>query len=108
MKTPALATIYLDQARIDLMGDPRPHVFKVVIAAGKDPETLQVLRAAVPNDAHAVPVHAEEILDRTADPAQPIYLTSRPLAGNSPRGTRPSPHAEPEWHPGPRTTRSLQ
>lgn len=111
MKTPALATIYLDLARIDLMGDPRPHLFKVVIAAGKDPEALQVVRKQAPDDDHGLPVQAEEILDRTADPAQPIYLMSKPLGRpDLRRNPRPSqvPPQEPEWNLQQRSTRPLR
>lgn len=110
MKTPALATIYLDLARIDLMGDPRPHVFKVIIAAGKDPEGLQVLRKQAPDDVHGTPVQAEEILDRTAEPAQPIYLTSKPLARpDAHRKPRPTGFPrDPEWTLRPRAARPLR
>jgi hypothetical protein len=90
MKTPALATVYLDNEVVGLMGDPRPLVAKVVVAAGKDPRSVRVLRAASPGDRAGTPVHLEDVIDRAAEPAKPIYLTSRPDAAE---GTRLAPDA---------------
>jgi hypothetical protein len=90
MKTPALATVYLDDEAVGLMGDPRPLVAKVVAAAGKDPLSVRVLRAASPDDRAGTPVYLEDVIDRTAEPAKPIYLTSRP---NAAEGTQAPPGA---------------
>lgn len=96
MKTPALATIYLDNEAVGLMGDPKPRVSKVV-AGGKKPEAVRVLRAASPDDTRGKPVQLEDTIDRTAEPTKPIYLTSSPrpvnapVARNSPVMTRKVP-----------------
>jgi hypothetical protein len=90
MKTPALATVYLDNEAVGLMGDPRPLVAKVVAAAGKDPLAVRVLRGASPDDRAGTPVFLEDVIDRTAEPTKPIYLTSSPGAAE---GARTSPDA---------------
>lgn len=77
MKTPSLATVYLDNEVVSLMGDPRPTVGKVVAASGKRPESVQVLRAMSATDLRGKPVPLEETLDRTTEPTQAIYLTCR-------------------------------
>lgn len=90
MKTPALATVYLDNAPIGLMGDPKPRVSKIVAAGGKRPEDLQVLRALSATDLRGKPVQLEDIIDRTAEPARPIYLTSKPTQFRSSDPEAPS------------------
>lgn len=108
MKTQALATIYLDNVPIGLMGDPKPPISKIVAAGGKRPENLQVLRALGPTDLRGKPVKLEDIIDRTAEPTTPIYLTSKPTppardSGERPleaaRRTPPPQQSEPEWDP---------
>ncbi|MHB1261111.1 MAG: hypothetical protein ACYC2H_05285 [Thermoplasmatota archaeon] len=109
MKTQALATIYLDNAPIGLMGDPKPRVSKIIAASGKRPENLQVLRALSPTDLRGRPVQFDDIIDRTAEPTKPIYLTSKPSppasetlgpsAGSASRRTPPPEQPEPEWDP---------
>lgn len=81
MKTPALATVYLDEEAIGLMGDPRPKVSKIVAASGKRPESVQVLRGLSATDLRGTPVRLDDTIDRTAEPTKPIYLTSKPLPG---------------------------
>jgi hypothetical protein len=80
MKTPALATVYLDNANVGLMGDPRPRVSKIVAASGRHPSTVRVIRTQSSSDQKGTPVSMEDIIDRTAEPTRPIYLLSRPNA----------------------------
>lgn len=91
MKTPALATVYLDNESIGLMGDPMPRVSKIVAAGGRRPESVQVLRAQSATDQRGTPLKLEDVIDRTAEPARPIYLTSKPS------GKPAQPEAE--WDP---------
>lgn len=84
MKTPALATVYLDNERIGLMGDPMPRVSKIVAAGGRHPESVQVLRAHSATDQRGKPVRLEDVIDRTAEPTRPIYLTSKPSGKPAP------------------------
>lgn len=80
MKTPALATVYLDNASVGLMGDPHPLVSKIVVAGGKHPGSVQVLRTQSATDQKGKPVRMDDVIDRTAEPTRPIYLRSRPNA----------------------------
>lgn len=92
MKTPALATVYLDNANVGLMGDPRPTVSKIVAAGGKEPGKVQVVRAQSSSDQKGKPLGLADIIDRTADPTQPIYLRSQPQpaqGGPAGKDTRP-------------------
>ena len=81
IKTPALATVYLDEEAVGLMGDPRPKVSKIVAAGGKRPESVQVLRGLSATDLRGKPLRLDDTIDRTVEPARPIYLTSKPLPG---------------------------
>lgn len=85
MKTSTLSTVYLDRQRVGLMGDPKPMVAKVVIAGGRLPAEVQVERSQSP-DVAGTPVDLEEIIDRTADPAKPIYLTCRARGPDDQKG----------------------
>lgn len=101
MKTPALSTVYLDHERIGLMGDPRPFVAKIVAAAGR-PIDVQVMRTRAPDDMRGVPLQLDDIIDRTADPAKPIYLMSKPgAAAASPAGAAEAPTRRPPVRGGP-------
>ena len=97
MRTPALATIYLDNEAVGLMGDPMPRVSKIVAAGGKRPDSVQVLRGQSATDARSKPVQLDDVIDRTAEPTRPIYLTSRPkVPPHKPTGTaRAGMHAPP-------------
>lgn len=90
MKTPALATVYLDNASVGLMGDPRPLVSKIVVAGGKQPGSVQVLRSRSATDQKGKPVRMDEVIDRTAEPTQPIYLRSRPNPVDADKMASPS------------------
>ncbi|MEA3136083.1 MAG: hypothetical protein QOC71_364 [Thermoplasmata archaeon] len=104
MRTPALATVYLDNERVGLMGDPMPRVSKIVAASGKRPEGVQVLRALSASDLRGKPVRLEDTIDRTAEPTKPIYLTCAPVprasalafAAAPPMGTPPRTVHEPD------------
>ena len=74
MKMPTLATVFLDNEPVGLMGDPRPLVSKIVVAAGKRPDSVDVLRASSAGVDGGRPVRLDETIDRTADPTVPIYL----------------------------------
>lgn len=71
-----LAPVYLDNQPVRLMGDPSPQVAKVIAAMGKHPERFDVRRLDSPLDAPGNVVDLEDILDRTAEPTKPIYLTT--------------------------------
>lgn len=86
-KTSLLSTVYLDQRRIGLMGDPKPMVAKIVTVGGRLPAEVRVVRSRTPDDA-GTPVHLEDIIDRTADPTKAIYLTCVP---REPRDARAAP-----------------
>ncbi len=94
VKLPTLATVYLDNEPVGLMGDPRPRVSKIVVAGGKRPELVQVLRARSANDPGGQPVGLEEVIDRTAEPTVAVYLTcvsrapARPTPTNLPAPPR--------------------
>ncbi|HUR62226.1 MAG TPA: hypothetical protein VM286_07690 [Candidatus Thermoplasmatota archaeon] len=75
MTPPTLAPIYLDNQPVSLLGDPRPQVAKVVAAMGKHPERFDVRRLDSPAGSGLL-VDLEDILDRTAEPTKPIYLTT--------------------------------
>ena len=76
--TPALATIFLDNAAVGPMEDPRPRVAKIVAATGQRPETVLVWRMTSSDDLKRRPVRMEDVIDRTEQPTTPIYLTSTP------------------------------
>ena len=102
MRTPALATVYLDNEAIGLMGDPTPRVSKIVAAGGKRPDSVQVLRALSPTDQRGKPVQLDDVIDRTAEPTRPIYLTSKPLgAVPGTRSHAPLPSASASRHAAP-------
>src|SRR5687767_9281867 len=73
-----LSVVYLDNQPIGLMEDPRPIVAKVVVASGKVPEDVRVLRGASPGDMEGTYVRSDDVIDRTTDPETPIYLISVP------------------------------
>src|SRR5687767_11660550 len=94
MKTPTLSTVYLDNERIGLMGDPKPLVSKIVAAGGKAPEAVQVLRGKSATDTHGQPLRLWDTVDRTEKPETPIYLTCKPKpAGPSIAGNLEPPSA---------------
>jgi hypothetical protein len=77
MKLPALATVFLDDAQVGLMGDPMPRVAKIVAATGREPQAVQVLRMKGPDDKQGTPMSLDDEIDRTAEPTVPIYLVSK-------------------------------
>lgn len=89
MTLQTLATIYLDNQRVGLMGDPRPSISKIVVAGGKRPELVQVYHARFPGEAHGTPVGFEQTIDRLADPTVPVYLTCVGQANPFAPGQRP-------------------
>ena len=75
MNPEKLAPVFLDNKPVSL-NDPRPKVSAVLTAGGK-PETTDVKWLKFQTDTSGKSLRGEEILDRTADPAKAIYLTSR-------------------------------
>ncbi|MEK6976235.1 MAG: hypothetical protein AABY18_07825 [Candidatus Thermoplasmatota archaeon] len=80
MRTPALSTIYLDNERISLMGDPRPVVAKILAAGGRTPDSVIVERNASSTPSRGTPLGLADVVDRTAEPTKAIYLTCKPKA----------------------------
>ena len=99
MKPAALSTVYLDNQRIGLMGDPRPVVAKIVAAGGRAPHAVQVLRSRSPDSA-GTPVQLDDVIDRTAEPTKAIYLTCKATTMREPLPAQPrSVPARPEPAP---------
>ena len=70
-----LAPVYLDDTRVQLQGDPRPPVSKIVQAGGKGRD-VKVVRLASLEDDRGSPVGLDEVIDRTAR-AEPVYLRTK-------------------------------
>lgn len=69
-----LAPVYLDDTRVQLQGDPRPKVSKIVQAGGKGAEQgLQVVRLHDQADEQGEPVRLEDVIDR-AEGGPAVYL----------------------------------
>jgi hypothetical protein len=93
-----LAPVYVDNNRIVLQGDPKPNVAKIVTTAGKRPEKVKVLRLEAQTDTEGAPLQANDVIDRTMDVTQPIYLRFVDQAGQTQTGktgnvTAPLPNA---------------
>lgn len=72
--TTNLAPVYLDDARVQLQGDPRPQVSKIVTAGGKQLDgATRVVRLRDQSDEDGTPVRLEDVIDRAQGP-QPVYL----------------------------------
>jgi hypothetical protein len=69
-----LAPVYLDNERVTLQGDPKPRVAKIVEAGGKKPDKVQVVRLKSQTDFEGRPVRLDEIIDRTVQSNNPVYL----------------------------------
>lgn len=73
-----LAPVYLDDARVQLQGDPKPRVSKIVAAGGKSfDEDVVVVRLREQGDAKGSPVRLEDVIDR-AHQDGPVYLRCVP------------------------------
>lgn len=98
-----LAPVYLDDARVQLQGDPRPKVAKIVAAGGKVVgDDVEVVRLRDPADERGTPLRLEDVIDRAGQPG-PVYLRCRtaPAQGkpnlaadesSGPGATRSRPH----------------
>lgn len=75
MKTPTLAPVYLDNEPVSLMGDPKPQVSKVIAATGKRPEKFDIKLLHSQTDTEGKQIDLDYVIDRTEEPAKPIYLT---------------------------------
>jgi hypothetical protein len=80
--TPNLSPVFLDNSRVTLGGDPRPHVSKILQASGKEPET-QVLWVRAPDEDLGRQVAPDEVIDRTILASQPVHLRSAALVQQS-------------------------
>jgi hypothetical protein len=69
-----LAPIYLDNNRVTLQGDPRPNVAKILSTAGKRPEKVRVVRLNRQNDTQGSALNPNDVIDRAANAATPVYL----------------------------------
>lgn len=75
----ALSKIYFDDRPVQLLGDEsRPRLERIVHAGGKSPEAVDVLVLAARKDKTGHLLRAGEVIDRTVEPAKPIYLRSVP------------------------------
>jgi hypothetical protein len=73
-----LAPVYLDDARVQLQGDPKPRVSKIVAAGGKAVDgDLVVVRLRDQGDAKGSPIQLEDVIDR-AQQDGPVYLRCVP------------------------------
>jgi hypothetical protein len=74
-----LSNVYLDDYPVTLMGDEaQPPLWRIGRAGGKDPGRVDVVYLTSPRDRIGRVVQPSEIVDRTAEPARPIYLRSVP------------------------------
>lgn len=87
MTTPNLAPLFLDDQPVPLT-DAKPQLHAILDAAGK-PEATQVQWLSSPSATKGRMLRAEEVVDRTAQPTKPIYLTS--AGGAHPAGGAASP-----------------
>lgn len=79
MRKEPLSRVYLDDYPITLMGDEStPPLSRIIRAGGKRPDKVDVVYLTSPADEKGYPVGAEDIIDRTAEPARPIYLRTVP------------------------------
>lgn len=79
-----LVPVYLDDARVQLQGDPKPRVSKIIAAGGKAvDEDVVVVRLREQSDAKGSPVRLEDVIDR-AHQDGPVYLRCVP---NSPEAS---------------------
>lgn len=77
----ALSRIYFDDLPVKLLGDEsRPPLERIVRAGGKVPGHVDVIVLASPKDEKGHVLAPSEIIDRTVEPAKPIYLRSVPKA----------------------------
>lgn len=92
-----LAPLFVNDARVRVQGDPKPMVAKIVRAAGKDPQDVQVYRLETAQDPTGNRIGVEDIIDRTADP-NPVFLRclERPSTADPGVATGPSGPAPPK------------
>ena len=86
--TERLAPIYVNRKLLKDFDEPKPTVFAVVKATGRDPNTCDVFRLKSENDEKGEPIELTAILDRTVSD-QPIYLRCVPKDRNVGQGPAP-------------------
>ena len=78
MATP-LSKIYFDDKPVKLGEDAaRPTLARIVRAGGKSPNRVDVVVLRSPKDEAGHLLNPHELIDRTVEPAKPIYLRSVP------------------------------
>lgn len=78
-----LASVYVNESRVGLQGDPKPKVAKIVKTAGQEPQMTQVFRLKERSDPKGTPLNLEEVIDRTKE-QQDIYLRCVDKSGAGP------------------------
>ncbi|MES2154729.1 MAG: hypothetical protein V4510_06290 [bacterium] len=73
----ALSEVFFDNQPVALAGEAAPQVLEVVRAVGARPSELEIIRVPSAASTSGTHLHLEDILDRKADPVNPIYLISR-------------------------------
>lgn len=77
----ALSRIYFDDKPVKLMDDEsRPSLDSIVRAGGLSPGRVDVVVLAARRDPSGHVLRPGEVIDRTVEPAKPIYLRSVPKA----------------------------
>ena len=74
MNNPKLAPLFLDDQPVT-MTDAKPKLDAILAAVGK-PDDTKVQWLTSPSGEKARELRPEEVVDRTAEPSKPIYLTS--------------------------------
>ncbi|MBI2077961.1 MAG: hypothetical protein HYT80_06265 [Euryarchaeota archaeon] len=106
-----LAPVYVNDARVNLQGEPRPKVSRIVRAAGQQPDRVQVRRLRDKTDNEGQPLRLEDFIDRTAD-TNAVFLRCieeskgagiLPGAGTPPPTMSPPTPSEPAVTPTPET-----
>ncbi len=69
-----LAPVYVNDSRVTLQGDPKPQVSKIMEACGKAADTFDVVRLRKQNDSQGTTCMPEDVIDRTAQVNEPVYL----------------------------------
>lgn len=95
-----LAPVFLDDTRVQLQGDPKPQVSKIVVAGGLQPDAVQVVRLRSQSDTEGRPLSLEDVIDRTAQSAAPVYLRVRGIAPRNPANPSNPGGQNPGQNPG--------
>ena|SRR5688572_15323295 len=75
MVTPGLSPVFLDDRPVQLAGDPRPLVGRILEAGGRRRDQ-PVMWVREPHDPLGRPVDPDEAIDRTVKAQAPVFLQS--------------------------------